>query len=217
MRWRNTHLAALTSEHMGGRLAHKTTVNINGGSGILAVAGFEAKPRSILAKLKKQHKDAGSFFYGGSLMGYAIIKGDGMVTRILLVTMQDIEKCVAFGIQQTEADYMISIKPPHKHLLKHVPAFPGSTPTFFMHAEETNTRIAISTVNTEPEIVRKFYDGTLKDKGWISPFPTSDRTEVIPATIIRLKGDDVCCISVEDSGGQNGSTITILYKTLQVK
>ena len=198
---------------LGGTRAYKADVTINQGSGSVAIYGFHKGLDQLLPEMLSAFKFT-SFDYHGGSMASGSTMNDDTVTRFIIVQMTDVQRTLVFTIEQSASESDDSAQPPEKHLMPELPAFPGSSPTFYARDENTGMSIAMSTVLAEPMSIREFYGASLSASGWMQMFPSQSNDA---GMTVFLNKNEVACVNVELPSSSSLSKITLLHKKQRIE
>ena len=155
-----------------------------------------------------------SVTHRGGSMAMLSSRDGGHVLRFLLLALDDVSGVLAIKISQTTAEFSASEAPPDRHQLTELPEFPASTPTFYVHDKDSKMAVQTATTFAGCGEASAFYRQELRGAGWAPSPPDED-----PRRAMHLyhKGPHIACVMVLPDTESNGSTITLLHKTLQVK
>jgi len=196
----------------GGSLAYDTSITLNGGDGNLAVVGFNKKIQDLVEELGRVFKTKDVVFSGGT-MGFITARSKGIVVRLTLINLPgDNQKTLVLKLQQTESEFQASSKPPKEHLLKDIPAFPGSEPLFYAADNKSNAGLAVSRTVSDPVTVKDFFSSRLSANGWTPALAASTGQKDLPGMKVFIKEREICCVLVDPLTTEGKSRITILHK-----
>ena len=199
-----------SAQGLGASEVYRAQLRINGGGGELTVLGWDSDFASVIARLSRAYGLSPSRFAVGDGMALGVVRNSSHVVKLLWVDAAP--RCVLFRLEQTDDQDVQSGKPPARHMLDSVPAFPASTPAFYMENADTGTGFEMSRAVSDPAAIQAFYGSTLKSDGWTSPFTTRFAGPVPLPVRVYVKGKEILLISVMSSGRAEGSIISLLRK-----
>ncbi len=199
---------ALTAS--GGKSVYRSAISLNGANADLAVFSFSDPTTQLIARLKRLFKDADFKFRGGR-MAFCLTNDGSTVLRMIILKVSDSSQTLLIKVEQTARDYEASKAPPDKHLIREVPEFPGSKPSFYAKNKDTEFQIAASTAPAAPADIAAFYANTLSAQGWENPLQDSASLQFF------VKGSAVCMVMASRQERTGSSSITLLHKTHGVK
>ena len=211
LRWGSASDSTRALEGAGGSLAYESTITLNGGKGDLTIVGFEKKIGSVISSLSTLfniHESVAP----GSTMAFLTAHADGYVLRLIVIQLGHGEQTLVFTIRQTEADYLASTRPPEIHMLKDMPAFPGSDPLFYAVDDKSQAGVELSTTSSDTDAVHTFFAAQLAASGWVSSIPAPATAGTQPAMKVYMRDAEVCCVMVDPSESSAKNRITILHK-----
>lgn len=205
LRWGAASKSNLAMENEGGKKAYASKITLNGGSGEVAVFKFTGPLHETAAKLSRIFEGMKFTDTNGS-MSFGIARSGDFYIRILLLQPGLKDETIVFKTEQSPDDYERSKAPPLTHMLAEVPEFPGSSPAFFAHNEDTDMSLAVASTRSTETAVRKFYDSELTSAGWAPMFTGASSTR------IYLRGTEVCFVMLAQSCKDGAGKITLLHK-----
>jgi len=210
VRWKGRNDVVGNLKRLGGTVAYESEIRLNGGAGTLTVVGFDDALDAVIPSIHQAFALPGDAPPSDSTLH--ILAGETTTLRLILLRFADPGRTIAIAIEQSNVDFNASRDAPHRHLLKALPPYPGSTPTFY--AEDVNTRlsVAVSTASAPAERVRAFFDRELRMQGWIPSL--SDSQHPIPEMPLYHRGSELCCMLVTPAETDSTQRITLLHKTL---
>lgn len=214
-------------------MAYETSVVVNSGKGQLTVFSFDRAISEVIRQLSKIF-NTDNFNYCRKTMGYALIDSGDSVLRLIVISLDDYRQTLVFKLEQSASEFKASIRPPDRHLMKTIPAYPGSEPVFFAEDENTRMSMAVSKTQSAPAGVRDFFESRLTSSGWTPALVAPSalhHNKIVSGTATRgitdalcdsgmgvyLKGMEICCVLVDSSEGTGENRITILHKQPGVK
>jgi hypothetical protein len=204
--WGSASDSARTIERLGGKLAYKAPVVVNGGKGELAAFSFTAPIADVVDKLRQGFGNRDAVRYSGGTMAEAVIKDEGHAIRLIVLSMEDRAGTFVFRFDQPAGEAAASEAKPRTHLMAEAPAYPGSEPVFYVKDESTRMTLAISKGRADAEDVHRFYRAHLSGTGWTALKPGSGSMRVY------LKQNEVFCVLVESSDAPGDFRATLLHK-----
>ena len=133
---------------------------------------------------------------------------------------------MVFMIEQSLSDFEKSSSPPERHMLRNVPAYPDSEPSFYAHDKNTDMALAVATSSSTPESVKAFYDAHMVAKGWKTApeaylaTPGSDTGHPGPLPLrgfnIYLKGAALCFVLATETADRGETTISLIHKQMKM-
>jgi hypothetical protein len=213
LRWGSTNTSSRTLTTLGGTRSYEADVAINQGTGRVSVFGYHKGMDQLLPDLLRAFKFT-SFDYQGGSMASASIENDDTITRFIIVQLTDSQRTLVFALEQSASQSDKSSQPPMEHLMPDIPAFPGSSPTFYARDDNTGMSLAISTVVAEPASIREFYSFSLAASGWMQPFPVQSNDA---GMTVFLKANHVACVNVETPEDSALARITLLHKKQRIE
>jgi hypothetical protein len=210
-RWKGRSDVVGNLTRLGGRVAYESEIRINGGEGRLTVLGFDDALDTIHSQIRRiLALPAGNPQEGSSSLH--ILKGDTTTHRLVLLRFEKTGRALAIAIEQTHAEFLKSTKPPRTHLIKAIPPYPGSTPTFFAKDMNTKFCIASSTTTATTPAVLQFYERALSAKGWTASL--TDSQGCVTEMPIYHRRSEICLLLVTSGSTPNTQHITLLHKEL---
>ena len=233
LRWGSSVRSAGAIEASGGRIAYETAVIVNGGKGHLTVYSFDKPVTRVVRELRRIFNTDRISYSGGSTTT-TLIHSNDRVIRLIMVPLEDYLQTIVFHLEQSARDFNLSSVSPSRHLMKNIPAFPGSKPVFFAKDEATHMSMALSNALSTPEGVYNFFESSLTASGW-TPAPSRveepARSWLPTMTPVRdgsnrhaghaprmgglsfyLRGNEICCLFVHASDIPGESRTLLLYK-----
>lgn len=197
-------------ETAGGKIAYQATVNLNRGRGQLTVFNFDKAIGDVVRELG-QVFNSDDFNYSGGTMASATISSNDQVLRLMAIRLNDYKQTLVFKFAQSPSEFKVSCKPPTYHLMKTIPAYPGSEPVFFAKDENTRMSMAVSRTQSAPGGVREFFEARLAASGWTPALSPAKRGSTQGMTVY-LRGPEICCVFVDSSAIPGECRITLLHK-----
>ncbi|MBN1669998.1 MAG: hypothetical protein JXR37_03130 [Kiritimatiellae bacterium] len=226
-RWGAQAARGVTADDFGWRSLYNTTLSLNGGEGELEVMGCDQDFETALAKIKEGYRAEGAveFTSAGKTLAWAIVVWKGQVVRILVTALGRVYpflpawrdeggQCVVFRLVQAPAEFRRSLRPPARHMIEAVPAYPGSTPAYFLQDRKTKMAVEIASCTSYPGAIAGFLDSALTKRGWTTPVTAAVRSAA--GLGVYVKGAEVCCVAVGQSAASGQTLITVLHKRLGV-
>ncbi len=219
-RWGGTSDAIGNLTRLGGKVAYTSDIKINNGEGKLTVIGFDDPLNNTAPKIRHilnipTHHPPLSTVHSplsSPTTSIHILRGKTTTLRLVLLQLPQASRLLAIAIEQPNTEYNKSQKSPTKHQLTQIPAYPGSTPTFYAESSQTKLRIAMSSSSENIEAIHSFYHSRLQADGW-QPY-LSDSLGSIPQMTIYQRGSELCYILATPS--KSCQTISLLYKQLSI-
>ena len=208
--WDSLADSSRTLENLGGKIAYRTKINLNGAKGDLTVFHFNRSIPDIMKELGRIFNSGNFRFQGGTMATASIIYGDSLL-RFVFTQAGEENNTIVFKIQQDKNDIAESGKLPREQLMKPLPPFPGSTPVFFGEDENGRMSLAVSETKSASAGVLTYYNTTLAGSGW-SPFNTGSGIDHNAIMNIFIRGPELACVFVGPSNNGDVSRITLLYK-----
>jgi hypothetical protein len=199
---------ALTS--LGGTSVYKSSLNLNGADAALSVFSFNSFADDLVREFTTIYPTALFSFNGGS-MAFGLVQDDKTVLRLILLQLSSESQTLVVKIEQSEDAYKKSVKPPQTHMIREMPEFPGSTPTFYARNKDTDIQLASSSTRASKQEVEAFYESRLAAKGWRKPLQQTSSLNLF------IKGSTVCMLMASEPDRTGTSNITLLHKTHGVK
>ena len=210
-RWKGRSDVVGNLTRLGGTVAYESEIRLNGGEGRLTVLGFDDALDTINSQIRRiLALPAANPGEGSSSLH--ILKGDTTTHRLVLLRFEQTGRALAIAIEQTHAEFLKSTKPPQTHLIKAIPPYPGSTPTFFAKDMNTKLCIAASTTTAATPAVLKFYERELNAKGWTASL--TDSRGCATAMPIYHRRSEICLLLVTAGSTPSTQQITLLHKEL---
>ena len=195
----------------GGSLAYEASISVNNGKGDLTVIGFNKPIRQLVRELGQLFKTTDIVYSGGS-MGHVTAKSNGMVVKMTVLKLGNNVQTLVFKIQQSEADYLAGLQKPVSHMLKDIPAFPGSDPVFYARDDKSNAGLAVSETSSDATSVHNFFTLQLSSSGWTSALPSQSGSNRHLSLLVYNKNREICCVFVDTSLANGKNLITLLHK-----
>ncbi|MDD4872564.1 MAG: hypothetical protein PHR77_18595 [Kiritimatiellae bacterium] len=194
----------------GGTLAYESSVTINSGKGDLAVVGFNKSITQLVSELSHIFNTK-NIIYSGGTMAFITARTEGFIMRLTVIKLGNNIQTLVFKIQQSEGDFRASAKPPKQHMIKDIPSFPGSEPTFYAADDKSNAGLAVSQTTSDPASVRSFFTSQLASSGWTPAMPGYSAQNG-PSMLVFNKEHEICCVMVDPSETAGKNRITLLHK-----
>lgn len=205
-RWNTVAESSRAIEQIGGQLAYKAEININGGNGQIGIFSFPGSPQEVMRSLNKTFGTTD--FNDKRKTGFTILKGDRNVLRLIVLGMSG--KTLLFKIDQSREEFDVATEP-KTHLLDALPKFPDSTPDFYAEDKNSNMRLAVSSVGTAADVIHNFYEQQLSADGWKRAMPV--KLFRGQGMMMYVREREICCVAVASSvRGKHMSSITLLHK-----
>lgn len=222
LRWGGADNPVGNMTRLGGKIAYSSDIKINNGEGKLTVIGFNDPMNNTTTQIQRilnispndqfpMTIDQSSPMTNPTTSLY-LLCGKKKSMRLILLQLPHASRLLAITIEQSTEEFLKSQKAPTKHKLSKIPAYPGSTPTFYAESSQTKFRMAISSSNDNIEAIRGFYHSRMQADGWI-PY-LSDSMGSIPQLTIYQRGNELCYILATPS--KKCQTISVLYKQLTI-
>ncbi len=211
-RWKGSSDVVGNLTRLGGSVAYSSQIRLNGGEGQLTVVGFDDALDTINSKIRQIFELPITDIRQGSSSSLHIIRGASTTCRLVLLRLEHTSRVLAIAIEQTHADFLKSKAPPQNNLIKALPPFPGSIPTFFAEDINTKLRVAVGTTTASSEVVRQFYARDLHAKGWTASL--SDAQGSTTKMPLYHRVNEICCVLVTPTENPQTQQITVLHKEL---
>ncbi|MBM4148720.1 MAG: hypothetical protein FJ224_06720 [Lentisphaerae bacterium] len=209
-RWGRAGEARRAVESLGGTSVYSGAMSINGAPGELTVFACPADI-SGLARRMNEAVGSGALVPSGAAMAAGAAESGGRHYRFIAIRLTARHESILFCVEQTRSAFEESGKPPEKHLLTALPAYPGSSPSFFAEQKDRRTSLSVSVTPDAPGAVRSYYADRLEAAGWKPAFPATGDAGGAGMTVY-LRGEEVCCCMAETSPDTGETRITLLHK-----
>jgi len=202
-RWRGSDAPGRALVQAGAERGYTAAVAINGAEAEAEV--FRLPGRNMtgaLALLGRTFPDMTFAHAGGNL---ALGHDDKRRNTLILIRPAGGGSVTVFAIRTGGTP----VPPrPDRHLLEHLPPFPGSRPVFHALDRNTGASLAVATASAPPHAVAEFYAGQLAAEGWISALPISHGR----SQHVFLRNREIATVTaVRDDTGRT-TRITLLHK-----
>ena len=207
-RWDATAQSTIAMKAAGGAVAYEADITLNGGKGHLTVFGFNEPVTPLIARLERMF--GGEFIHAGGDLAYATIVSDQAVVKVTMFRLNEHGTTMVFHLEQSRDAAAVSTRRPSRHLLKALPAYPGSTPLFCATDNNTRMSLAVSTAPADADDVQRFYESSLASSGWKPLLPAS----TAPGNRLEMyqKGADLCGVTALPADAPGHVWITLLHK-----
>ena len=190
-------------------VAYRSAIRINGGRASLQVWGWQRDFDTVVARLR------GTLFAGqenrlaaGDGLAFGTIRKGGSVVRLLIADLG--ERCVGFRIEQTEAEFEQSKRPPAEPQLRVAGVYPGSVPVLLAEDEDRETVLEVLRAPADVDTVRTALDASAKANGWAPCMPAA-RAGGAPPLGLYARGSELCCVTVRASDNDGKCVVSVLH------
>jgi len=203
----------LFTERLGWPSAYRTEVALNGGRADLEVFGCTERFDRVVARIGAAYRAQGGSMSlsAGETLACGMGRLGGRVVRVLVIGLELGRRCVVFVIEQSPAQFRQSLRRPQSHLLRELPAYPGSAPDYYVRDMRTRMACAVSTCASRPPNVAGYYRTALATAGW-RPAIALDAGARTPNMMMYEKGRELCCVAVSGADRDGGSVVTLVHK-----
>jgi hypothetical protein len=208
-RWgAHRNVAALLAT-LGGQAGYTADVSINGQNGAACVYRLPGSLREVIATLEKRLPPLAFTHAGGSMATGTLIKDN--VRQFLIVLRTGLaDQTLVMAVTLTGVAGAKPPAAPPAHLLKQIPAYPGSDPVFYAHDRQAGMQLAVATARTDPDAVQRFYQSQLSQAGWKSALPR--RMGNTHDFQVYLRDRNTCCVFAAPTATGRETRITLLHK-----
>ncbi len=209
-RWDSRDNVAENLQKLGGKVAYTSSVKINGGEGKLTVLSIDDANAQTLAKIQTIFDLSGTPSPGSTAI--YTIHSEHNVVRLVIINLPEAERLLAITIEQSKNAFNSSKQRPIKHLMKSIPPYPGSTPTFFAEDSNTEMQLAVSETTAVREAVWEFYRGKLEADGWTQTLSSEfGHAGTMP---FYIRHGEIFCLFVSEGDKPGQQRIAMLHKKL---
>ena len=210
LRWGAAAQSDRAIESIGGNVAYRAPVKINGADARLVLFSLKKPITQVFRELRRTFKLSAQDFRGGTL-GFATSEADGLILRLIVLRLTAEDQTLIFKLEQTQHEFDASQRAPYDIDIEGVPSYPDMRPQFTASDEQTHAQVAVATSAATPDEIYTFYDSELRASGWFTALP--ERMPVQNAGLgVYIKERKVCCVLAESTPDSGGTRITILHK-----
>ena len=198
---------------IGENTAYHTAMELNGAAAGMEVYGCDGSPPKVLERLITAYQALGAqaFCVSGDKMGWGVALLDGRVIRLLVADTGQRGMSTLFRLDQSEADFARSQRPPTVALPPNIPTFPGSQWTQTIRNETANSTVATATVGADPTAVLRYYAEEMPRAGWQPGLGPRDEVSGM-----YVRGRELLLVAANSTGVRGRTVVIVVHKRLKL-
>lgn len=202
-RWRGRDAPGRAIAQTGAQRIYRARVSINGVEADADIFWLPSPTLSAgLSLLQRTLPDMAFTHAGGNL----VMGRDNDRDTLIVIQPSSVDPVTAFVIRTT-GSAIPSV--PDRHLLEHVPPFPGSQPVFYANDHHTGAKLAVASTREPPHAVINFYTASLAAAGWAPAFPQASSPSI---QVFMRDREIVTLTAVSEDTPRQLTRITLLHK-----